>query len=149
MRTVVLSVLLVLAALLPAGTEARTTRHLSPRYGPSVLRWAPAIRYASRHTGIGAPIIAAVITVESGGQPSVVSSAGAIGLMQLEPATAAAMGVNPWIPGQNVLGGSRYLAYLLRRCAGGNLTTALAMYNGGPANPQYGYAALVYAHLYR
>ena len=67
---------------------------------------------------------------ESGGNPNALSSAGAIGLMQLMPGTAAALGVNPTNPQQNLLGGAKYLASLDKEFK--NWQLALAAYNAGP-----------------
>lgn len=76
-------------------------------------------------------LVKAVIRVESGGDPSAVSSAGAMGLMQLMPGTAQAYGVaNPWDPEQNVAGGAKKLSDLLREYDG-NVSLALAAYNAG------------------
>ncbi len=106
--------------------------------GPQIRRWAPAICHASESTGVPAPYIAAVMTQESHGNPGVRSSAGAIGLMQLMPATARGLGVNPFNASQNVLGGARYLGQLLGTFRG-NLRLALAAYNAGPgAVERYG-----------
>ncbi len=80
-------------------------------------------------------LIIAVITEESGGHQSAVSVTGAIGLMQLEPGTASALGINPYNPEQNVLGGSLYLSQMLQMF-NGNLSLALAAYNAGPGAVQ-------------
>lgn len=60
------------------------------------------------------------------------SSAGAIGIMQLMPATARHLGVDPYDPRQNVMGGGAYLAAMLT-AFDGDVRLALAAYNAGPA----------------
>lgn len=78
-------------------------------------------------------LLASVVKAESGGNPLAKSHAGAQGLMQLMPQTAAEHGVtNSYEPKQNVLGGAAYLDELLTRYHD-NLTLALAAYNAGPA----------------
>ncbi|MGH7707379.1 MAG: lytic transglycosylase domain-containing protein [Vulcanimicrobiaceae bacterium] len=87
---------------------------------------------ASTGTGVPAPLISAVITVESHGDPSAISTAGAGGLMQLMPATAARYGVaDRFEPEANVDAGARYLHDLLVRYHN-DMSLALAAYNAGP-----------------
>lgn len=78
-------------------------------------------------------LLASVVHAESGGQPRAVSRAGAQGLMQLMPATAADLGVrNSFAAEQNVAGGTAYLDALLMYYHE-NIALALAAYNAGPA----------------
>lgn len=97
------------------------------------------IRGASSAHGLSPALVRAVIEVESGGDPSAISSAGAMGLMQLMPGTASTYGVaDAFDPDQNVDGGCSYLHDLLGRYHG-NLKLALAAYNAGPgAVDKYG-----------
>lgn len=92
--------------------------------------WAPAIDGAARQAGIEPRLLAAVVWSESSFRPGAVSRAGAIGLAQLMPGTAAGLGVDPRDPVQNLAGGATYLARQL--AAFGSVDLALAAYNAGP-----------------
>ena len=86
----------------------------------------------SQKNGLDSAFVKAVIKQESGFQPKVTSHCGAMGLMQLMPATANAMGVkDAYDPEQNIAGGTKYLKGLLDRF-GGDKSLALAAYNAGP-----------------
>jgi soluble lytic murein transglycosylase-like protein len=91
-----------------------------------------AIIERAAHTAAVQPnLLRAVIVVESGFNVRAMSKRGAMGLMQLMPATAARFGISDsFDPGQNVNAGARYLKFLLDRF-GQNLSLALAAYNAG------------------
>jgi soluble lytic murein transglycosylase-like protein len=87
---------------------------------------------AGREHDLDVDLLASVVKAESGGNAHAVSHAGAQGLMQLMPRTAAELGVHDsFQPDENVRGGSTYLDALLTRY-GNNLALALAAYNAGP-----------------
>jgi len=94
------------------------------------------IRQAADTYALEPALIRAVIHAESGFNPKAVSRTGAVGLMQLMPDTARELGVsNALAPEQNILGGSRYLAKMLKRFDG-KLDQALAAYNAGATTVQ-------------
>jgi len=87
--------------------------------------------------GVPAQLLSAVAETESNYQPTAVSGAGAEGLMQLMPSTAASLGVNPFDPDQAVNGAARLLSQFYGTY--GSWSLALAAYNAGPtAVNQYG-----------
>jgi soluble lytic murein transglycosylase len=98
---------------------------------PARYDYDPLIGEAAQAHRLPPALVKAVIAAESDFDPRAVSRAGAQGLMQLMPTTAANLGVaDPLEPTQNVHGGVSYLRSLLDRY--GDLTRALAAYNAGP-----------------
>jgi soluble lytic murein transglycosylase-like protein len=97
------------------------------------------IEAAAQRNGVEPAVLHGLIQQESGFDANAQSSAGATGLTQLMPGTAASMGVaNPLNPTESIEGGARYLGQLMKQFAG-NTTEALAAYNAGPgAVQQYG-----------
>ena len=102
--------------------------------GPSsvdIARYVPIIDSAARTHGMDPKLIHAVIRAESGYNALAVSAKGAIGLMQLIPATAQRYGItNLSDPAENIAAGTRYLRDLLKMF-NGNVELALAGYNAG------------------
>lgn len=119
----------------PAAAPPGATSGVVPGDVPETLK--PVVQQAARQYGVDPALLTAVMRQESMNfNPQVLagqrdSPAGAIGPMQLMPATAAGLNVNPRDPTQNILGGARYLSQLLKQY-GGDETLALIAYNGGP-----------------
>lgn len=89
------------------------------------------IAQVARESGVGADLIAAVAAAESGFDPMARSPKGALGLMQLMPATARRFGVQDiWKVEDNLRGGAAYLRWLLDHF-GGDISLAVAAYNAG------------------
>lgn len=97
--------------------------------------WVPAqyrsdVAVSSAKYGIRPELLAAVLKIESNFVPTAQSGAGAQGIAQFEPGTAAAYGVNVWDPASAIDGSAHLLSDLERQF--GSETLALAAYNGGP-----------------
>jgi soluble lytic murein transglycosylase len=112
------------------GKAPQSEGRLTERLPLSARRFWPLVAPLSREWGVDPALVLAVVEVESAFDPLARSPAGAMGLMQLMPATARELGVlDPWHPGQNLAGGTRHLARCLQRFGGTAL--ALAAYNAG------------------
>lgn len=104
-------------------------------YDPTLLarstQYDPIIETAAAAAAVESNLLRAVIVVESGFNSRALSKRGAIGLMQLMPATATRFGVSdPYDPRQNVHAGAQYLKFLIERF-GRDIRLALAAYNAG------------------
>lgn len=115
---------------------AARARRLDP---DRMRRYDGHIQEAARLYQLPEAFIRAVVQVESNFYPDVVSRVGAMGLMQLMPATAMSMGVmDPFDPRQNVLGGTRFLRVLANKFRGDMVLTAAAYNAGETAVSKYG-----------
>jgi soluble lytic murein transglycosylase-like protein len=142
---------------LPESLNSGQENHLcslSPRFPNEIQQWCPLIERAEQDTGLPASLIASVILQESGGNPSVISSSGAVGLMQVMPCDGIAsefMCVNgpcfasrPNIvelqdPEFNIAYGSQMLADLSAKHG----SYREALYKYGPIDMGYRYADIV------
>jgi Transglycosylase SLT domain len=88
------------------------------------------------NAGISPVYFVRQINQESGFNPNAVSPAGAVGIAQFEPGTAAGLGIDPWNPVQALRGAAQLMASY-NRTYGGNYAKALAAYNGGSGTVQY------------
>ena len=132
----------------PAGGGATSMRTISYSFVETCFACAPSqvdfgniqlntsayrseVAAAAKEYGVDEAVVRAIIHAESAFNPRAKSRVGAQGLMQLMPATADRFGVgDAYNPGQNIRGGVKYLAWLLKRFDG-NLTLAAAGYNAG------------------
>jgi soluble lytic murein transglycosylase len=113
----------------PEASSIRSTRPAAPLAVRE--RYEPLIRDYSTRQALRPDLVRAVIQVESGFNPRARSRVGAMGLMQLMPATARELGVgDPYDPEDNIRGGTMYLRQLIDRYEG-NEELALAAYNAG------------------
>jgi soluble lytic murein transglycosylase-like protein len=117
------------AYTVPQTESFRTTRPVDQ--GKSAL-YDDIIRESARERSVRTDLVRAVVQVESGYNPWATSAKGAVGLMQLMPATIQQFGVrNPFNPLENIRAGVAYLRQLLDKYAD-NEVLALAAYNAGP-----------------
>jgi cell wall-associated NlpC family hydrolase len=113
--------------VLPASGGAPSTTGTGSLAG---VPYAGLFTAAGARYGVSPAVLAAMASQESGFNASAVSRAGAQGLMQFMPATAAGLGVNALDPASSVDGAARYLSALTNRF--GSTPLALAAYNAGP-----------------
>ncbi len=114
-----------------AASNASVELPLEVRVPPAVQPYAEAVGLAAERHGLDPKLLHAVVVVESAYRAQAASPAGAVGLMQLMPATAAELGVQDRLdPVASLQGGAAYLARQVVRF--GDLRLALAAYNAGP-----------------
>jgi cell wall-associated NlpC family hydrolase len=106
--------------------ERKGTRELSAEE----KRLEPLIQKYAKEYDLDPNLLRAVGKVESNLDQGARSSAGAIGIMQLTPDTAAGLGVNPYDEEENIKGGAKYLRQMIDQF--GSERLALAAYNAGP-----------------
>jgi soluble lytic murein transglycosylase-like protein len=112
---------------------ATVLRHINPQMpGWQSRDLARRVLVNAERWRIDANMLVAIVTVESRWHTHAVSSAGAIGLGQLMPGTAALLGVNPRDPKQNLSGAARYLRGLMQRFGSKHYSLVFAAYNAGP-----------------
>ena len=97
---------------------------------PVPAQYRDEFRLAAADTNLPVALIVAVAKVESNLDANASSAAGAHGLLQVLPSTAAELKLNPYHAGENVLAGARYLRQMLDRF--GSTELAFAAYNAGP-----------------
>ncbi|MCG5237376.1 lytic transglycosylase domain-containing protein [Xanthobacter oligotrophicus] len=133
------SVLFLASGLLIGGASpgSATAQTTMPTLAYSVTFYAAHIDEAAQRFELPASWIRAVLQAESGGDPRAISPAGAMGLMQIMPATwdelrvHHGLGADPFDPRDNILAGAAYLRQLHDRY--GSIRAMLAAYNAGPA----------------
>jgi soluble lytic murein transglycosylase-like protein len=140
-----LSVMLRLAPVAPPTTATPSTSFnaqlasamapasaATPAATGATTPFATEISEAAARNGVDPALLTGLIRAESNFDPNATSPAGAQGLTQLMPGTAASLGVtNPLDPAQAIEGGAKYLRQQLDRF-GGDASKALAAYNAGP-----------------
>ena len=132
-----LAVLLLMSAAVSSGdvVRAEPATAVMPKTAPDAGPYANFVRDAAQRFAVPASWIGAVMAIESGGDVRALSSAGAMGLMQVMPATWAdlrvrhGLGDDPYDPHDNILAGAAYLRELYERYGSPGF---LAAYNAGP-----------------
>ena len=123
------------AVLTPDGVTPIKPTPPAPKKNARQAATTPLFITAGGQVELSPRLLEAVAYVESRFNQQAVSKAGAIGVMQLMPATAAELGVDPGNPEGNIRGGAEYLRRMVTMF-GNNLELALAAYNAGPSAVQ-------------
>lgn len=115
----------------PAASPPLAPEERSTLISEAVRSFGASLDEAGRKHDLEARFLLCVMNVESAFHPEAVSKAGAIGLLQLMPATAAELGANPWDLRQNIFAGAGLIDSHLKRY-GEDVALAMAAYNAGP-----------------
>jgi soluble lytic murein transglycosylase-like protein len=117
------------AAVHPPRAAARAVKRVAR------LPFEPVIHAVARKHKVRPALVKSIVAVESGFNAKATSSRGAVGLMQVMPATAEKYGCNPRVPEENIEAGTRYLGELIQKYAQhpNGLSRAIAAYNAGPS----------------
>lgn len=118
-------------ASLPPLADPKPVATVPQAVNPEDLNPEDLLIRAALEQGLEPEFVRSVARAESGFHQNAVSVKGAVGLMQLMPATASALGVDAKLAEQNAQGGAKFLRELLLRYHG-DATLALAAYNAGP-----------------
>jgi hypothetical protein len=124
--------------VMSAGTDGTTdfARVLQSASNKTDTNLDSIFEAAAKKYGVSVKLLKAVAKAESNFNPDATSGCGAMGIMQLMPQTAKALGVtDAYDPEQNIMGGAKYLSELLGQVSG-NTEFAVAAYNAGPGNVQ-------------
>lgn len=106
-----------------------------PEFVPGTpTQYQDAIRAAAQKWGVSTLLLSAILKQESNFNPTAVSPAGAVGIAQFMPGTAAGLGVNPWDANSSIDGAAHYLSNLHTQFSSWQL--AVAAYNAGPGAVQ-------------
>lgn len=112
-------------------SETKKTSNTTTSDSMKKTKYDSIFKKAAKKYGVSESLLKAVARAESNFNPNDVSSAGAIGVMQLMPSTAKELGVNdPYDAEQNIMGGAKLIAAHLKKF-NGNVKFALAAYNAG------------------
>jgi soluble lytic murein transglycosylase-like protein len=125
------------AVITPEGAVPIRAERASPQQSPrgssaKLAVAAPMLDRAGEAADLSPRLLEAIAYVESRFNAKAVSPKGAVGMMQLMPATAAELGVDPHHPEENVRGGADYLRKMVTMF-GDNVELAVAAYNAGPS----------------
>lgn len=151
MKSGLLAALLAACLTIPQAAGATTLAEYIDRYNPgNGMYISREIKKAGARYDIDPLLLASVYYTESRFSNAAVSAAGAVGIAQLMPGTAAEMGADPYDAAQNIDGGAGYLRRMIDLHLdkdGDAVDYALAAYNAGPGNVEDGIPSYAYGYV--